>query len=188
MKEVVDRWWADLASASDERPGENLAAEQVVAFRQARIDDAQSIWRLARACPPLEVNSAYVYLLWCRDFFSTSIVAHMNSELIGFVTGYRRPTAPETVMIWQAGVSAAARRRGLAAAMIRRLVDVSPGVSYLEATVTEDNLVSSRLLYSLADGWSAPIDEEVLFPSSAFAAPHAAERLYRIGPLGSDVR
>lgn len=111
------------------------------------------------------------------------MVAYIGPELVGFVTGYLCPTEPTTLMVWQVSVSPAARRRRIATAMISGLVSSTPGVSSLEATVTDDNLASHRLFLALANRWQAPVHEEVLFLASAFPVPHQAERLYRIGPI-----
>lgn len=176
-----------MASASNELPEtKQVTATGVVAFRRPRISDAAEIWRLAKVCPSLDLNSPYFYLLWCRDFFSTSVVAYIGTELVGFVTGYLCPADPATLMIWQVSVSPATRRRRIATTMINELVGCTPGISSIEATVTGNNLASRRLFLGLADRWQAPVHEEVLFLATAFPVPHQAEHLYRIGPINSD--
>lgn len=60
-----------------------------------RVDDGAAIWRIARDSEVLDLNSSYSYLLWCRDFAATSVVARgADGEPVGFVTGYLRPEAP----------------------------------------------------------------------------------------------
>lgn len=40
-----------------------------------RVEDGAAIWRIARDSKALDLNSSYSYLLWCRDFAATSVVA-----------------------------------------------------------------------------------------------------------------
>ncbi|MFD9876858.1 GNAT family N-acetyltransferase, partial [[Kitasatospora] papulosa] len=83
------------------------------------IDDGASAWRIARDSRVLDVNSSYSYLLWCRDFAATSVVARDESgEAVAFVTGYIRPEAPGSLVIWQIAVDGDRRGRGLAGAML----------------------------------------------------------------------
>jgi L-2,4-diaminobutyric acid acetyltransferase len=85
------------------------------------------------------VNSRYAYLLWFRDFAATSIVAKMNGEIVGFVSGYRRPDERRTLVVWQVAVAEGARGQGLAAAMVDSLFEGAPDADYLETTITPDN-------------------------------------------------
>src|SRR5437879_5926964 len=39
------------------------------------VEDGAAIWRIARDSQTLDLNSSYSYLLWCRDFARTSVVA-----------------------------------------------------------------------------------------------------------------
>jgi L-2,4-diaminobutyric acid acetyltransferase len=55
--------------------------------------DGPHLWRLARDSRVLDLNSSYAYLLWCRDFAATSVVAKVDGNVVGFVTGYVRPMA-----------------------------------------------------------------------------------------------
>src|SRR2546430_1752292 len=100
--------------------------------------DGAALWRIARDSRKLDLNSPYVYLLWCRDFADTSVVAKMDGEPVGFVTGYRRPTAPETALVWQVAVDASQRGRGLAGKLLDELFTrlTRRGVRYLETTIT----------------------------------------------------
>jgi len=108
----------------------------------------------------------------------------MGQELVGYVTAYLCPKDPSTLMIWQVCVSPAARRQHVATAMINELVQSNPGVLFLEATITDNNLASRRLFLALGVHWRAPVQVEVLFFASEFPVPHQTERLYRIGPIG----
>ncbi|MFB7588865.1 diaminobutyrate acetyltransferase [Streptomyces sp. NPDC056169] len=156
------------------------------------IADGAELWRIARGSGDLDLNSPYSYLLWCRDFADTTSVARdASGRPIGFVTGYLRPDAPETLFVWQIAVEDAHRGSGVAGSLLDDLsarVAADHGISRVEATVTPGNLASDRLFRSYARRHGADVTQEVLFPSAAFpAAGHDSEVLYRIGPLGAPV-
>ena len=54
-------------------------------------NDAAQIWQLVRETVVLDANSAYLYLLLCRDFSGSCLVARQDGRVVGFVTGYRLP-------------------------------------------------------------------------------------------------
>jgi L-2,4-diaminobutyric acid acetyltransferase len=147
--------------------------------------DGAALWQLVRESGGLDVNSSYAYLLWCRDFRDTSMVARLNGALVAFVTGYRRPDDPATLLVWQVGVAPAARNRGTASALLDALLrkHTGRGVRYLETTVTEDNTASNTLFRSLAKRWNAQCHRSELFSANEFPDGHDPEYLYRIGPL-----
>ncbi|HWE91863.1 MAG TPA: diaminobutyrate acetyltransferase [Pseudonocardiaceae bacterium] len=147
--------------------------------------DGAHLWRIARDCGQLDLNSSYAYLLWCRDFRQTSAVARTGAEVAGFITGYRRPERPDTLLVWQIAVDERWRGRGLAATLLDQLLDrvVRTGVRYLETTVTSDNVVSNRTFDSLARRWGVPCSRTELFAADAFPHHHDPEVLHRIGPF-----
>ncbi|MBA0050475.1 diaminobutyrate acetyltransferase [Streptomyces sp. AJS327] len=153
-----------------------------------RVEDGAAIWRIARDSGTLDLNSSYSYLLWCRDFASTSVVARSaDGTPVGFITGYIRPEDPTTLLIWQVAVDEVARGRGLAAAMLdglSRRVAEELGTQGIETTVTPDNTASNRLFTSYARRHGAEAKKEVLFDAGAFpGSGHQPEVLYRIGPV-----
>lgn len=155
-----------------------------------RLEDGAALWRIARDSRTLDLNSSYSYLLWCRDFSATSVVARDESgEAVGFITGYVRPQRPRTLVVWQVAVDEAARGRGLAAAMLDGLsarVAQETGADEVETTVTPDNTPSNRLFTSYAERHSAAVEKEVLFDADVFPeSGHEPEVLYRIGPVAS---
>ncbi|MDX5310866.1 MAG: GNAT family N-acetyltransferase, partial [Rhodococcus sp. (in: high G+C Gram-positive bacteria)] len=82
------------------------------------------MWQIARDSKVLDVNSSYAYVLWCRDFAATSVVATAGDhEAVGFVSGYRRPEAPDTLFVWQVAVDQDQRGRGVAGRMLDSLWD-----------------------------------------------------------------
>src|SRR5918992_4737152 len=97
--------------------------EEQLTIGRPEVSDGVACWRLAAATGVLDVNSRYAYLLWCRDFAATSVVARHDGSVVGFVTGFRRPEEPSTLVVWQVGVDAAVRGQGVAAAMLDALFD-----------------------------------------------------------------
>lgn len=153
--------------------------------------DGSELWNLAREAGNLDVNSRYAYLLWCRDFADTSVVARgPRGDIAGFITGYRRPDAPDVYFVWQVAVAPGHRRRGLARHMLDRAVHrmCSNGVRFVETTVTPDNKASMRLFESFAEANGADLTRDVLFSERELGAGHEPEVLHRIGPIQGPVR
>ncbi len=152
------------------------------------MEDGAAIWRIARDSEVLDLNSSYSYLLWCRDFAATSVVARgEDGEPIAFVTGYIRPDRPHTLVIWQVAVDRAHRGKGLAAALLDALtarVAADQGLSSVETTITPDNAASERLFTSYAQRHDVGLEREVLFDGGLFPEEeHLPEVLHRIGPF-----
>ncbi|MFE3516581.1 diaminobutyrate acetyltransferase [Streptomyces sp. NPDC059166] len=169
---------ADFASARSE----------FIRLDAPRVEDGASIWRIARDSEVLDLNSSYSYLLWCRDFAATSVVARdENGDPVAFVTGYIRPDRPGTLVVWQVAVDRAHRGKGLAAQLLDALtarIASEQGLAGVETTVTPDNTASDRLFTSFAQRHDVPLEREVLFDGSLFPeGTHLPEVLYRIGPF-----
>ncbi|MFD5876815.1 MULTISPECIES: diaminobutyrate acetyltransferase [unclassified Streptomyces] len=169
---------ADFASARSE----------FIRIDAPRVEDGAAIWRIARDSEVLDLNSSYSYLLWCRDFAATSVVARdENGDPVAFVTGYIRPDRPETLVVWQVAVDQAHRGKGLAATLLDALttrVASDQGLASVETTITPDNTASDRLFTSFAQRHDVPLEREVLFDGSLFPeGTHLPEVLYRIGPF-----
>lgn len=158
-----------------------------IEIRSPTMDDGAAMWRLAAAAGELDVNSSYAYLLWCRDFSATSVVAVApdGTGLAGFITGYMRPDDPSVLLVWQVAVSPEHRRKGIAAAMLDEMVAVSArhGGTHLETTVTPGNVPSRTMFAALAERHSARSIESELMVSGHFPDEHEPERLIRIGPF-----
>lgn len=155
------------------------------------VSDGPDLWRIARETQTLDVNSPYSYLLWCRDFAATSAVARdRDGRAVGFVTGYLRPDAPATLLIWQVGVDAAARGKGIAGYLLDHLttrVAAEHALDVLETTISPGNTASERLFASYAERHDARVARKVLFAEEHFpggAGHHDAEVLHRIDTPG----
>ncbi|MFG2130110.1 diaminobutyrate acetyltransferase [Streptomyces sp. NPDC048751] len=152
------------------------------------VADGAALWRIAKESGSLDLNSSYSYLLWCRDFAGTSVVARgADGEPVGFLTGYLRPERPGTLLVWQVAVDAAQRGRGLAARLLDGVtarVMAEHGVTSVETTITPGNTASERLFTSFAARHGAVVERTVLFDREQFPdGPHDPEVLYQIGPL-----
>jgi diaminobutyrate acetyltransferase len=141
------------------------------------------MWRMARDSQVLDVNASYAYLLWCREFSATSVVATVDGRPGGFVSGFRRPEQPDTLMVWQVAVDEQHRGRRLASRMLDHLVD-TVGPATLETTITPDNTASVALFTRFAENRGARVEQSPVFEPEHFPDGHETEILFRIGPLG----
>ena len=144
--------------------------------------DAAAMWRIARDSRSLDLNSSYAYLLWCTHFRSTSAVAKLGDEPIGFVTGYVPPEYPDTIMIWQIAVADQYRGRGVALAMLNAVIDHG-GYRWLKTTIGPANQASTALFTALADQRLTIISRTSMFTTADFPDSHEREDLYTVGPL-----
>lgn len=152
-------------------------------FHRPAVDDGQHLWRIARDSKTLDLNSSYTYLLWCRDFAETTIMATIDDNPVGFISAYFRPEDPETLLVWQVAVDTEYRGRRLAASMLDALANRVEGAKWLETTITEDNEASMRLFQSFAERRDATLERDPLFEGEHFPDDHDTEFLFRIGPL-----
>lgn len=160
-------------------------SEPQILIESPSAGDGPGLWRLARDCGGLDLNSPYAYLLWCHDFSATSVVARDGDVIAGFVTGYRRPDSGETLFVWQVAVDPAYRGQRIGVRMLDGIADAMKrlGCRYMEATVTPDNVASSRMFGSFARAHGAPLARSEGFESTLFPDNHQPEDLIRIGPL-----
>jgi len=151
-------------------------------FRKPTLQDGKHLWRMAKDSQVLDLNSSYSYLLWCRDFADSSILATVDGEPAGFITGYLRPDEPGTLMVWQVAVDESFRGRRLAGSMLDRLAH-QVDAQRVETTITEDNEASIRLFTGFAGRHDAVLEREPLFTRDQYPDSHDTEFLFRIGPL-----
>lgn len=192
----------DMTAAQADLAGVRSEFTRSIRIDAPRVEDGAAIWRIARDSEVLDLNSSYSYLLWCRDFAATSVVARDTASgadeasdgtpgtagaPIGFVTGYVRPERPEALVVWQVAVDRAHRGKGLAGTLLdalTRRVTEEQGITSVETTVTPDNTASDRLFHAYSERHGATLEREVLFDGNLFPeGGHQPEVLYRIGPL-----
>jgi len=157
-------------------------------FRAPSVDDGAAIWRLVKATGRLDLNSAYLYLLLAKHFADTCVVAVHGERLVGFASGYRPPSQPDTIFLWQIGVDPTVQGQGLGRRLLRAFMH-SPGargVRWLETTISPDNTASQALFRGFAHDLGIECIVGECFRAEQFpGGGHEAEQLYRIGPLGS---
>lgn len=158
-----------------------------IAIRRLRLQDTAAVAELARESGGLDHNSTYLYALLCTHFADTGAIAIADHGAVGFVVGYRVPSSPDTLFVWQIATAASFRGRGVATQIILWLLgrEELASVRFLEATVTASNGRSERLFRSLAHRLSADCAvRSSFFPSGLFLeGGHEAEDLFRIGPF-----
>ena len=159
--------------------------DDTIVFRNPVIDDGGSIWNLVKESGVLDLNSAYLYLLLCKDFASTCVVAERDDRLVGFVSGYRPPGRDNALFLWQIGVDASARGQGLGRRLVAQFLrnDGARGASMLETTVSPSNDASRALFRRIARDLGVDCEIQPCFRASQFpGAGHEDEELFRIGP------
>ncbi len=171
-------------------PAEDLTTAwrppSAVCFRVPRIEDGRDIWKLVVESGALDENSPYCYLLLCRDFFETCLVARVGEELAAFVAAYKPPARPDTLFVWQIGVAGPFRKRGLGSQLLDRLIRLPAcqACSTLEATVTPSNQASRWMFERFASRHQATCTVQTGFTSALFGgSAHQEEHLLRISPL-----
>jgi L-2,4-diaminobutyric acid acetyltransferase len=159
---------------------------QLLRLRHPTPEDGPALHELVKRCPPLDQNSRYCNLLQTSHFRDTAILAEQGGELRGFITGYRIPERPNTLFVWQVGVSPEGRGQGLAVRMLLGLLNRLEDIEMIETTVTPQNSASTTMFEKVASILEAPIDRSVFFKSGDhFEGLHEDEVLFQIGPFGA---
>jgi L-2,4-diaminobutyric acid acetyltransferase len=163
-----------------------LKSSTAVHYRTPTQQDAVAVWQMVLDEPMLDNNSSYHYTLWFRDFAQTSMVAATaDGEIVGFLTGYRRPEEPDTFFIWQAAIKPDSGVSGLGVNILVNAIDaqVATGATYVETSVSAQNKAITMLLHMVARKYDAETHTELLFPAAGLPGGDHDETLYRIGPL-----
>lgn len=175
-------------SAPSTHPTEPISAstpgtDSEFAITAPALGHGGGMWRVARDSGALDLNTSYAYLLFARDFAATSRVAVQDGQVVGFVTGYLRPDAPDRLFVWQVAVDEAMRGHRVAARMLDALIADHPAVRWVETTITDDNTASRRLFTSFAERHGTQLTTESLFEEHHFPDGHEAEPLRLIGEI-----
>lgn len=168
------------ASTTDQQASSRLT------LRQPQQSDGAALHRLIAACPPLDLNSLYAYLLLCLHHAQTSVVAEVDGLLVGAITAYIPPAQPDTLFVWQVAVAPQQRGQGLGKRMLQHLLQdcIAPRrLRWMETTISPDNAASDHLFTRFALQHDAGCTIATLFDAAAFGeSGHEEERLYKIGP------
>ena len=108
-------------------------------LRKPNAEDGAAIWRLIRDCKPLDENSLYANLIQADHFRDTCVVAEMDGDIVGWISGHMIP-AQDAFFVWQVAVSPKARGLGLGKTMLMELVnsDETEDAKTLKQTITRD--------------------------------------------------
>lgn len=152
-----------------------------ISLREPDIADGLPIWEFARSCEIPDVNSPYFYVLWCRDFTSTSVIAEDDYGTCGYMIGYERPESSETLFVLQTVVDSRCRGRGLAARMLDFVV--GNRYMYLETTIAPNVASRRKVLVRYGDSRNAKTVQVCILDEGLFQSGHDPETLFRTGPL-----
>lgn len=156
-------------------------------IRNPEVSDAADIWNLVKSCPPLDLNSSYLYLLLCEHFSKTCLVIEDDGKITGFVSAYIPPEKTDTLFVWQIAVDASLRGRGCARKLLRHLLEqeICRNIKLMDLTISPSNEASRALFKSFAEEMDANFTEDVMFHKDDFpeGESHEEEKLCRIGPL-----
>ncbi|WP_425051512.1 diaminobutyrate acetyltransferase [Psychromarinibacter sp. S121] len=151
-------------------------------LRKPDATDGAEIWELVKACKPLDENSMYCNLVQADHFRDTCVVAELDGEIVGWISGHMIP-AKEELFVWQVAVGAKARGLGLGRKMLLELVnrDECEGATHLKTTITEDNDASWGLFRSFARHVGGDLSDEPHFESEEhFGGQHDTEHMVTI--------
>ncbi|RTE66294.1 diaminobutyrate acetyltransferase [Amphritea opalescens] len=157
-----------------------------VVLRKPEAEDGFFVNKLISEIPELDSNSCYCNLLQCSHFSDTSVLAEIEGEVVGFISGYRKPNDSDVLFVWQVAVAQKARGMGLASKMLQQLLQrkVPSPVSHIETTITDDNEASWALFNRLARDANATLVRSLIFDRcDHFNEQHDSEFLARIGPF-----
>ena len=151
-------------------------------FRLPTAADGERMWEIARDSGVLDLNSTYAYVLWGAEFADSSVVVETGGRVVGFVTGFIRPSEPDTIFVWQVGVDADQRGQGLAARMLHDLMDrlENAGVVRLRTTISPDNEASQRTFAAVARDRGMELTRQDYLAADLLGDAHEPEDLYTI--------
>ena len=150
-------------------------------FSEPSAEDGDEIFNLIAQCSPLDENSSYCNFLQSTHFRKTCLIARLEGEVSGFISGYRKPEEPTTLFVWQVAVSPNHRGKGLAYQMLRSLIsrDSLRGIESIETTITRDNGASWALFKKIdAENGNQGTVTTFLDQNTHFKGKHDTEYLY----------
>ena len=68
-------------------------------FRKPTMDDGSDVWNLIQDINKLDDNSMYCNLLQCSHFAETCALALEGDAIVGWMSGYRPPSATDTLFV-----------------------------------------------------------------------------------------
>ncbi|ADU30257.1 diaminobutyrate acetyltransferase [Evansella cellulosilytica] len=164
-----------------------MVLDGTLTFSKPTTQDGAPMWELVNKST-LDLNSPYKYIMMCEFFSETCVVAKEDGKVVGFVTAFIPPEKNNVLFIWQIGVDASQRGKGIASKMLQQLLErnVCKKVKYVEATVTPTNIASQSLFFRLARELNTECTVNECFSEELFPGEkgnHEAEDTYRVGPI-----
>nr|WP_091839064.1 diaminobutyrate acetyltransferase [Marininema halotolerans] len=157
-----------------------------VTFRKPTEEDGTAVWKLIKGTGVLDLNSSYSYLMLCKYFSETCVLAEQEGRVVGFVSAFVQPESPDVVFVWQVAVDQSQRGKGLAKSLLRNLLnrEACENVRFLEATVSPSNNASQSLFKGLARDIQTTCHTSECFSEDLFPGDdHESEWTYRVGPF-----
>jgi L-2,4-diaminobutyric acid acetyltransferase len=151
-------------------------------LRKPRSTDGADIWALVKACKPLDENSMYCNLVQAEHFRETCVVAELDGQIVGWISGHMIPDS-DALFVWQVAVSPAARGLGLGKKMLFELLerDACDEVGTLKTTITKDNAASWGLFRSFARAIGGALSDNPHYErENHFGGAHATEHMVTI--------
>lgn len=161
-----------------------MEPHDIILLDKPRRGDGPAMQSIARDTGVLSVNSAYFYAMMVRCFPDTCVVARSGEWVCGYIAALCLPAQPETLFVWQIGVSSTVQGKGIGKRMLIRLIE-SARPAFVEATVTLDNQASLRTFQAAARQVAArwTFSDKPFFNPSDMGPADAPEHLLRIGPI-----
>ncbi|QFT58874.1 L-2,4-diaminobutyric acid acetyltransferase [Sulfitobacter sp. THAF37] len=162
--------------------GTETRKDIAVELRKPEPDDGAAIWELVRDCKPLDENSIYANVIQADHFRDTCVVAEVDSEILGWISGHMIPNE-DAFFVWQVAVSPKARGLGLGKKMLNELInrDETAEATELKTTITKDNAASWGLFRSFARQIGGTLEDAPHFERDThFGGAQATEHLVTI--------
>lgn len=160
-------------------------------LRTPEATDGAAIWELVKSCKPLDENSMYCNLVQADHFRDTCVVAELDGDIVGWISGHMIPDQ-DALFVWQVAVSEKARGLGLGKKMLLDLIerDACDNAQHLKTTITRDNAASWALFRSFARHIGGDLSDEPHFMrDDHFEGRHATEHMVSITlPKAGDLK
>lgn len=163
-------------------PTASIVPRSTPRLRKPVVEDGAAIWDLIRSCEPLDENSMYANLIQADHFRDTCVVAEMNGDIVGWISGHMIPSE-DALFVWQVAVSPKARGLGLGKSMLLSLMerDEVKKAAQLKTTITKDNDASWGLFRSFARHIGGDLADEPYFEQDThFDGAHDTEHMVTI--------